>query len=626
MLCTSLLMSIGVLGYAAHPIAVYDLSYALKFDASNPWQVADAWDHVHAVATLQGIVNRDTANLYVRYVQNGGRNIDDYWMEKMSPKGQWLDSRKQVPVSDLAALVKHFRKDIRGAVVYDPAVPATSNLASTIAGVENLVAIRYDRTSGSVYSLLVESGPRLSVVKRLLNADGSSMFTGKDKIPGTDLESTGSAKCDAYLWMKHHYIDTGKVDAGYGAYYIDSWWQKKPAAMNPNHHTLSNHDFFVAKKAFFLDLDVWADESPIDDPNQKPGTDLETFKAILKSAYEKAGRERMIHIGGFTPWIFKYTKHAGGKHGDVETEWETSKIISAYNAFIDADAIAFGAMANASFYTHFPLKKQYPQRWTNREELQKKGYLDANGQVKFDGRQFMIFYVGDYDAAAWLYQQIPFIWDNPSRGKLPLMWAISPVLERRAAPMLDYMRRSASPNDYFVAADDGAGYLNPGMLQEPRAISGLPDGLDAWAKHCTTFYARWDLTITGFIIDGFAPGLNEKGLDCYARFSPNGIVPQKVPATLLHGNMPVLRAGYDLNDDATQAAQRVLERVAKRSVPFHWFRAVLKSPEWFGNVYDQVHAKNPKIELLDAPTFFELYRIYLKNNPDAAAGKIQSEY
>ena len=28
------------------------------------------------------------------------------------------------------------------------------------------------------------------------------------------------------------------------------------------------------------------------------------------------------------------------------------------------------------------------------------------------------------------------------------------------------------------------------------------------------------------------------------------------------------------------------------------------------------------IELLDAPTFFELYRIYLKQHPDAAAGKI----
>jgi hypothetical protein len=31
---------------------------------------------------------------------------------------------------------------------------------------------------------------------------------------------------------------------------------------------------------------------------------------------------------------------------------------------------------------------------------------------------------------------------------------------------------------------------------------------------------------------------------------------------------------------------------------------------------------NPNIELLDAPTFFELYRIWLKQNPDAASGNV----
>jgi hypothetical protein len=34
---------------------------------------------------------------------------------------------------------------------------------------------------------------------------------------------------------------------------------------------------------------------------------------------------------------------------------------------------------------------------------------------------------------------------------------------------------------------------------------------------------------------------------------------------------------------------------------------------------------NPKIELLDAPSFFELYRVYLKNTPDAAEGRIPFE-
>ena len=333
----------------------------------------------------------------------------------------------------------------------------------------------------------------------------------------------------------------------------------------------------------------------------------------------------MIHIGGFTPWAYKYTKDhpgAGGRHGGVETEWKYARTASAYNAYMDADAIGFGAMANASFYMHFPLRKSYPQPWVTREQLVKRGYLTRDGKVAVDGREFIIFYVGDWDAASWVYQCMPGFWDSPARGRIPLMWCVSPVLDRRAGMALDYLRRTASPNDYFAAADNGAGYINPGMLQEPREISGLPSGLDAWARHCKTCYQRWGLTITGFVIDGLAPGLDSKGLDCYAAFSPNGIVPQKIPPSLLHGTMPVIRADYDLGDSADRAAGTVVERTRLRVLPFSWFRAILKSPEWYVQVYEKARAANPRIELLDAPTFFELYRVYLETNPDAAAGKV----
>jgi hypothetical protein len=161
------------------------------------------------------------------------------------------------------------------------------------------------------------------------------------------------------------------------------------------------------------------------------------------------------------------------------------------------------------------------------------------------------------------------------------------------------------------------------MLQEPRPISGLPSALDAWKRHCAEYYDHWGLSITGFIIDGEAPGLNREGLDCYAAFSPNGIVPQKIPLTLLHETMPVIRADYDIVDhDPLKATDVIVERVNKRPVPFHWFRAILKSPTWYKTINDELKQRDTSIELLDAPTFFELYRIYLEQDPDAAQGKI----
>ena len=208
---------------------------------------------------------------------------------------------------------------------------------------------------------------------------------------------------------------------------------------------------------------------------------------------------------------------------------------------------------------------------------------------------------------AWLYQRMMDIWDDPNRGKLPLMWCISPVLDGVPIAM-DYMRRTATANDYFAAADNGAGYCEPGMLQEPRGLSGLPSGLDAWAAHCKRFYDRWDLSITGFIIYAHGGELNEAGLDCYASFSPDVFVPSGGPANLLHKGMPVLRFDHDVNEgNPADAAAHVVRRIAERRreghPPFHWFRNILKTPTWYVNVYEQIRQVNPKIELLDGPTF-----------------------
>ena len=54
------------------------------------------------------------------------------------------------------------------------------------------------------------------------------------------------------MWFIEKYMKTGKCNTEFAAYYIDQYWKQKPFAAVRNHHTLSNHDFFVSKKAFFL--------------------------------------------------------------------------------------------------------------------------------------------------------------------------------------------------------------------------------------------------------------------------------------------------------------------------------------------------------------------------------------
>ena len=73
---------------------------------------------------------------------------------------------------------------------------------------------------------------------------------------------------------------------------------------------------------------------------------------------------------------------AGGRHEAVPTEWRYAEILSCYNAYMDADALGLGAMANASFYQHYPLAAHYPQNAKpTRDSLIARGLLDAEGRI-----------------------------------------------------------------------------------------------------------------------------------------------------------------------------------------------------------------------------------------------------
>jgi hypothetical protein len=591
-------------------IAIYDLTPTLSANLADPVQTARVWDEAHAVATLQGIVNRTAPRLYLRYVEHDGVNIDDYWLRHLRAAGRWLSGRAVRPITGLEALVEHFRADLAGAVVYDPRLPALSNVASTIAGVENLIAIRHDPAPGSAYDRLVVHGPRLNVARRLW----ANTF---------DANALGSAKCAAYAWARREFIDTSRCDPRYLGYYIDAWWIHHAHHSVANHHTLTNHDYFVAKRAFFCDLNCWSDEVPVDDPRQPVGADLRTLQDILLGLYRQRGGRDMLHVGGFTPWAFKYTDlpQSGGTHHGVQSEWELVRLVSAYDGFLDADAIGHGAMANASFYMHFPLAADYTQ---TRADAASSTDVPRPALVSTTGKRadpadldWVMFYVGDYDAAAWMYQRMPDLWADPRRGEVPLSWAFSPVLARRVPMVFDYLWRTRSVNDFFMAADNGAGYLNPAMLVAPRPLSGLPSGVENWRAHCAAHYARWDMDITGFIIDGRAPQTPDEVLDAYATFSPAGVVMQYDNVDYrLHGEMPVLRRGPDIGGSVAEAIASIRADIAERrsaGMRFHWYRSILQSPTWHAEVSKRLGSADSRIRIVGAPELFSRLRRYLKS-------------
>ncbi|MBM3492840.1 MAG: hypothetical protein FJX72_00745 [Armatimonadetes bacterium] len=595
----------------------FDLTNTVQLDRTDPAQLRRIWDHTHFVTSVQGIVNRDAPRLYVFLVGEPNARFDRFWLDEMRRPDGWLARNDLQPIKDIPSLVGSFRSRIKGLVVYDEKVPATSNVASTAAGVEDLACVRYDPSPGSLYHLLAvdPKGPRLPIKLRLINPDGSSMFTGKGVIPGSSEASTGSAKCDAYLWAKRRYLDTGRCNPRKMGYYLDAWWLRNPDGYIPN-HTLSNHDYFIARRGFLFDLSPWNDETPVDDREQPVGTDEKTLRAILRSAYDRVGGKQMVHVGGFVPWAWKYTNHgpAGGKHDPVPAEWRYAEILSCFNAYMDADAIGLCGMANASVYALHPLKERYPQTKPTVEDLRQRGFVTSDGHVA--PKNYVAIYGGDYDSAAWLYWRLPDIWPDPARGTIPVGWAFNPNLAERFATGMDYARRNAKPGDVFIAGDNGAGYLNPSYLVPPRPWSSLPSGLKAWEEHCARYYRQWDLSLTGFIIDGNARPSEGEVLDAYARFSPDGVVGQKTPREAMHGDMPVMRMEYDLYD--VQAGAQVILSRARAEVPrFFMYRTILWSPTKLKELMDAVKGdpKGRTVEFVDPHTLLLLLKQHV-TGPD----------
>ncbi|MHB0999725.1 MAG: GxGYxYP domain-containing protein [Armatimonadota bacterium] len=594
----------------------FDMTYTLKLNREDPNECRKIWDDTHFVTSIQGIVNRKSPNLYVYLVGGDNARSDHYWLDKLQKPDEYLAAYKLKPIKDLNALVKIFRTSIKGLVVYDENVPSTSNVASTVAGVNDFACVRFDKNPGSLFQWLTTDpkGPKIPVKTWLVNKDGTSVFTGKGIIPGTTLQSTGSPKCDAYMWAKVKMLDTGRCNPTKIGNYIDAYWLKQSGGYVPT-HTLTNHDYFIAKKGFFFDLSMWDDEVPVDDKSQPIGTDYKTMSAILLSAYQQTNGKSMIHVGGFLPWDKKYTNYgpAGGSHEPVPGEWRYAEILSCYNAYMDADALGYCGMANASVFQHYPLKKVYEQKLPTLEDLKAKGFITADGKVA--PKTFITFYVGDYDSAAWLYNALPDIWDDPARGSVPLGWAFNPNLAERFAPGMALTRETKTTNDYFVAGDCGAGYLNPSYLVEPRRWSGLPSGLDTWTEHCKKWYKQWDLSLTGFIIDGNTPPMPDEVKDAYTTFSGAGFIGQKIPRTGMHKDMPFIRMEWDIYN-AERDSQMIIEKSCKEAPEFFAYRNILWKPSSQKVVVDNVKAspKGANIEFVDPYSLMLLIKQYYEVN------------
>ena len=622
-------------------------------------------DVARLVYSLQGLVNRDfgrdadhTTLLYAMI-----EAADRPWLQVMQEEGAVLAGYETVNVDSWDAFFETFEAQIRacGLILWDGNVPATANVAATICGLDGYLPV-LDK------SPLCDRLKALNVpVKQSLVGLFGDGMKGL-KLPGTNVASTGSAKNDAYRWAMAKYFD--RCSANYLAYTLDGAvcirgydaYDDNPSALlsTSSVNCLQNHDYLIARRCFFFDLYPYQGDAACDDPAQvqttrltcpnghthnyvtddllgeddaqcpvcftrfavnwdtavstspaEPGVDNLTMCQLFDRRYQRANGA-MGQLMGFPPWWVKYTRFADqGPQGEVWMEWLLSEYVSCYNMAKEADAQAPAAMTNGSaYYKYVPLQAQYDN---------KRSAYDPGVTYDPDTLYFTV-YVGDYDSSAWLKQWVNTFWlkEDRARSTLPLTWCFNPNLSNRVPMIFQYVYDHKYPHEFIAAGDSGAGYVMPsGLFADKKMIqvgatrpAAYGNGDRTWAEYCKKLYERFDITATGFIING-SNHMSTSIMGMYRTFSPSGSLMQPTNVYMVnYKGTPYVHchSGLGSNPDYAEMYRFATNEMGAYNLAA--FRTVCLSPSRISaivqNFTDYVAEKGEKVQYLELYSFLDM--------------------
>lgn len=569
--------------------AVYRIDSRIISDSKSVYNITEG-DIIRFCSALQGIINRDADKNGI-YIYQDCDPSDAFWYDYLSRGGNILDGAEQTVIDSFDLLWEYFGDRILslGTAAWDPEVPATSNAVCTLCGLEGYLPVRYCGDERSLYRILKNRG-----VEEKMSLVGK--FDGKGKIPDTDIDSTGSAKCDTYIWASEKYQK--RCNPAYLGYILDGYCFTVNPDASARGNMVYSIDYLIMKRAFFFDLFFSKDEVPNDDPSQIPGTDYKTLDIILSRARENNNGET-IQLIGFPFWWAKYSNYCDKNcsWAPVESEWKFAAIVSSYNISMEADAASPQYMTNASVYTHCKLSGTCAN---NTEPHTKNVVYDEN-------TRYIVFYMGDYDSAAWMKYYLPDIWNDGERGKIPLMWGFNPNLSERCPMVFEWVMKSATDNDYIFTGDSGAGYVMPSEFDEASAVK--------FSGYSRTRMEKFNMPGIGFLIDGWNP-MNErvfgicrdmggKGYFYNSDSNPNF----RIYSDGSYTGVPC-QTGIDLSPNET-SYKGVINVFERMDTSFAAFRTILKKPsevkEYWKNFREYAERNTKyKYELVDPLTMFEL--------------------
>ncbi|MFG1696793.1 GxGYxYP domain-containing protein [Nonomuraea sp. NPDC049309] len=466
------------------------------------------------LTTLQGVVNRRRPRLYFNYNKEG---FDERWL---SSTGAAV-TRHEQPLD----LVARYRGEVRGAILIDPDVPDSVNVATTLAGLENAVAATAEQAEEYRLKVITDLRGRFDPddVLATYRWQLDELFPRCTKALLSGLPPTRTVSVEGVQWREIARETERIRDTSNRAVRTFDLSQE-----------LSGEEGVFLRFQDSLGDDGWgasvgsvvvkADGTEI--ASFTPGTDAE--KPFLFDGVNSAiggDSNRFADGGGY--FIYRFTPPAGTRELLVDVDlwnqylvtatttaptrvepfpyfrdytvasramvfWlppagETGKLLdeifskvkptTPYAGWFSNDVAGeWGGVDRASQHAVEVVPADYYMNGTVHAGVPAKvsDRVRPRPRATLRNRVYLTLTVGEGDNIQYCQRRMRQIWDDPARGRVPTNWTVSPLLADIGPALLSYYQRTATDNDLLIAGPSGAGYTYPGSWPE--------DALDAYTK------------------------------------------------------------------------------------------------------------------------------------------------
>ena len=532
------------------------------------------------LTTLQGVVNRRKPELYYLFSSSDSDvDLDARWLAGMN-----------LPVTrydDPLDLVGRYAGRVRGAIVPDPEVPDTINIATTLAGLENAVVATAEQAAAHRLRIVQDlrgqfTADRVATYRwqqqnlfprcshRLLAGLPPTMVVDVEDVEWREVaretrQIRDESNRGTYTFDLTPDLGSEEVYVRFGDSFGDDGWGASVLSVSVTANGAQLASFRTDTEAeipFLFDgsrSSIGAVGNRFADGGNyfiykfapPAGTTslsitVEMWNQYLVTATDTAPtrveafpyfRDYVVATRSMVTWL-----PPNGPTGDLLREilaavepatpyagWFSGDVAGEWSG-VDLASQAGVEVLPADFYMNGTVHSGVTAPISSR--VRKVPVVPQRKKI------YLTLTFGEGDNVQYCQRHMRELWDDPRRGEAPANWTISPLLADIGPALYSYYQRTATENDLLICGPSGAGYTYPGAWptsELPAYLRLTGDYLRMTGLDLVYAYPHRDG-------DAWVPFSEETGR-AYARYTPvRGVVQSWGTGDLLvkRGGIPVI--------------------------------------------------------------------------------------